>query len=116
MFLELSHTKLDIYQVTREFVLACYKATSDFPPEEKFGITSQTRRAAVSVLLNLSEGCSRKSSTERKRFYEIARGSLVEVDTALDIAVNLNYTSPEKLTNLGVLIKRVFQMIPKMLR
>jgi four helix bundle protein len=78
MFLELSHTKLDIYQVTREFVLACYKETSDFPPEEKFGIISQTRRAAVSVLLNICEGCSRKASTERKRFYEIARGSLVE--------------------------------------
>ena len=115
MFLELSHTKLDSFKVSKEFVLTCYKETKHFPSEEKFGIISQIRRAALSVHLNLAEGCSRKSLTERKRFYEIARGSLIEVDTALDISVNLSYTSKEKLNELGVLIIRTFQLISKMI-
>lgn len=115
MFLELSHTKLDVFKVSKEFVLACYKETKEFPAEEKFGMISQIRRAALSVHLNIAEGCSRKSLAERKRFYEIARGSLVEVDTALDIAVDLSYTSKVKMNELGVLIKRTFQLISKMI-
>jgi four helix bundle protein len=115
MFLGLSHTKLDVFKVSKEFVLTCYKETRYFPSEEKFGMISQIRRAALSVHLNIAEGCSRKSIAERKRFYEIARGSLIEVDTALDIAVNLGYTSKEKLNELGVLIIRTFQLISKMI-
>jgi len=115
MFLELSHTKLDVFNVSKEFVLTCYKETKSFPSEEKFGMISKIRRAALSVHLNIAEGCSGKSLAERKRFYEIARGSLIEVDTALDIAVNLSYTSQEKLNELGVLIIRTFQLISKMI-
>ena len=115
MFLELSHTKLDVFKVSKEFVLTCYRETKHFPSEEKFGMISQIRRAALSVHLNIAEGCSRKSLAERKRFYEIARGSLIEVDTALDIAVNLSYTSKGKLSELGVLIIRTFQLISKMI-
>lgn len=116
MFLELKHTKLDVFVVSKEFVLACYKETRNIPAEEKFGMISQIRRAALSVHLNVAEGCSRKSIIERKRFYEIARGSLIEVDSALDIAVNLNYITKEQLKELGILILRTFQLISKMIR
>ena len=68
MFLELSHTKLDIFKVSKSFVLNCYRETKTFPPEEKFGIVQQIRRAALSVHLNIAEGCSRRSATERKGF------------------------------------------------
>jgi len=115
MFLELAHTKLDVFVVSREFVLRCYKETKNFPLEEKFGIISQIRRAALSVHLNVAEGCSRKSQAERKRFYEIARGSLIETDTAFDIAINLNYVPKESLSELGSLMQRIFQMISKMI-
>jgi four helix bundle protein len=115
MFLELSHTKLDAFTVSKEFVIFCYKETKSFPSEEKFGMISQVRRAALSVHLNVTEGCSRKSLAERRRFYEIARGSLIEVDAALDIAVKLNYTSKERLDELGKLIVRTFQIISKMI-
>jgi len=115
MFLELSHTKLDIFQVSKEFTLACYKHTISFPSEEKYAMISQIRRAALSVHLNIAEGCSRKSIAERKRFYEIARGSIIEIDAAFDIAASLKYTSKEKLIELGELMKRCFQMLSKMI-
>ena len=115
MFLQLAHTKLDVFNISKSFVLSCYKETKSFPSEEKFGIISQIRRAALSVHLNVAEGCSRKSAIERKRFYEIARGSLIEVDTALDIAIELGYTSNQRLEETGKLMIRSFQLISKMI-
>lgn len=115
MFLGLEHTKLDVFKVTREFVLACYQLPISFPIEEKFGMISQVRRAALSVHLNLAEGCSRKSESERKRFYEIARGSIIEIDTALDIAIELGSVTKQQSQGLGDLMIRSFQMISKMI-
>ena len=115
MFLELAHTKLDVFKISKEFVLSCYKETKSFPPDERFAMIQQIRRAALSVHLNVAEGCSRKSAVERRRFYEIARGSVIEIDTALDIALGLGYTSKEKLTALGILLVRSFQLISKMI-
>jgi len=113
MLLELSHTKPDVFKMSKSFILSCYKETKAFPPEEKFRIIQQIRRAALSVHINIAEGCSGKSAAERKRFYEAARGSLIEVDTGVDIAVGLNYTT-ENLTELGQLIIRMFQLSSKM--
>jgi len=115
MFLELAHTKLDVFKISKEFVLSCYMETRFFPSEERFAMIQQIRRAALSVHLNVAEGCSRKSIAERTRFYEIARGSVIEIDAALDIAVNLGYITKEKLTELGVLLVRSFQLISKMI-
>jgi four helix bundle protein len=115
MFLELAHTKLDVFKVSKAFVLACYKETKSFPSVEKFGMVSQIRRAALSVHLNVAEGCSRKSVAERKRFYEIARGSVIEIDTAFDIATELNYSTKLQLEELGSLMIRCFQMISKLI-
>jgi four helix bundle protein len=115
MFLELAHTKLDVFRISKEFVISWYKETRSFPSDERFAMIQQIRRAALSVHLNVAEGCLRKSVVERKRFYEIARGSVIEIDTALDIAVNLGYITKEKLTELGVLLIRSFQLISKMI-
>lgn len=62
---------------------------------------TQIRRAAVSVYLNIAEGASRKSEVERKRYYEIARGSVIEIDAALDLAKDLNYLTNYDLTILA---------------
>lgn len=115
MFLQLSHTKLDVYQVTQQLALDCYKVTRRFPADERFCMTQQVRRAAVSVHLNLAEGCSRKSRTERKRFFEISRGSVIEIDGCLDLAVKLEYVTLEELKRLGESIIRTFQMLSKMI-
>jgi four helix bundle protein len=115
MFLDLAHTKLDVFKVSREFVINCYRETKLFPNDERFALTQQIRRAAVSVYLNLAEGSSRKSLPERKRYYEISRGSIIEVDTAFDIAVGLEYTTKDKLDRTGSLLIRTFQMLSKMI-
>ena len=115
MFLNLAHTKLEVFSVSRDFVLTCYKETNMFPNDERFALTQQVRRAALSVHLNLAEGSSRASLNERKRFYEISRGSLIEVDTAFDIAEGLGYTSKEKLLYTGELIVKTFKMLSKMI-
>ena len=95
MFLQLAHTKLNVYQFSQQLALECYKISRLFPSEERFAMTQQIRRAALSVHLNIAEGASRKSVVERKRYYEIARGSVVEIDTAIGIAYQLSYVKME---------------------
>ena len=111
MFLQLGHNKLDVYTIARQFVKECYFATNRFPSDEKYVLTQQIRRAALSVHLNIAEGSSRKSEVERKRFYEIARGSLIEVDAALDIAADLNYCTPESVQPLGETLVKCFKYL-----
>lgn len=111
MFLKLKHTTLDIFQATKLLVLECYKSAMLLPAEEKYAMTQQIRRAALSVHLNVAEGCSRRSQAERKRFYEIARGSLIEVDTAFDLAVNLKYCTETQLSVLGEKIVNVYKQL-----
>ncbi|MBS1501917.1 MAG: four helix bundle protein [Bacteroidetes bacterium] len=111
MFLNLNHQKLEVYSVARQFVKECYFVTNHFPAEEKYALTQQIRRAALSVHLNIAEGSSRKSDTERKRFYEIARGSIIEVDAALDVACDLNYCRADNLKSLGVVLVKSFKYL-----
>lgn len=107
MFLTLNHQKLDIYNVSKSFVFECYKLTKSLPIEEKFGMISQIRRAALSVHLNTS----RKSEPERKRYYEIARGSVIEIDAALDIAKEIEYLNNLELNKLGEVMIRCFKIL-----
>ena len=111
MFLTLNHQKLDIYNFSKTFTLECYKLTKIFPADEKFGMISQIRRAALSVHLNIAEGSSRKSEVERKRYYEIARGSVIEIDAALDIAKETEYLNNYDLTNLGESMIKCFKLL-----
>ncbi|MEO7984189.1 MAG: four helix bundle protein [Bacteroidota bacterium] len=98
------------------FVTECYRLSNVLPPEEKFGMISQIRRAAVSVHLNIAEGASRKSETERKRFYEIARGSMIEIDAALDIANSLAYLKNFDATKLGEAMVNCFKLLSGLIK
>ncbi len=115
MFLQLAHTKLSVFLKSRDLVLECYKLSRNFPTDERFALVQQIRRASSSVHLNIAEGCSRKSNLERKRFFEIARGSLIEVDTAIGLAVDLKYITLEKLDSIKDLIIENFKMISVMI-
>jgi four helix bundle protein len=109
MFLQLAHTKLNIYQFSEELVLECYKTTKLFPPDEKYAMVQQIRSAALSVHLNIAEGSSRKSDAERKRYFEIARGSVIEIDTAIEMAYKLFYINIDNIQLLGDLIIKNFR-------
>jgi four helix bundle protein len=111
MFLTLGHTKLDIYALTRLFVKECYVAVTQFPSEEKYILIQQIKRAALSVHLNVAEGSSRKSELERMRFYEIARGSVIEIDAAFDIASDLGYCTRESLHIVGEAMVNCFKYL-----
>jgi len=116
MFLKLNHQKLDVYAESRKFVSECYKLTQSLPADEKFGMISQIRRAALSVHLNIAEGASRKSETERKRYYEISRGSIVEIDAALDIAHDLNYLNKINTDVLGEAMINSFKLLTGLIK
>ena len=74
-----------------DLVTEVYELTGRYPKEEMYGITNQLRRAAVSVSSNIAEGAARSSLNERRRFCEIAKSSLVEIDTQLQIPKKLGY-------------------------
>lgn len=116
MFLTLNHQKLDVYSASREFVFECYRLTLTLPGEEKFGMITQIRRAALSVHLNIAEGASRKSEGERKRYYEVARGSIIEIDAALDIANGLNYLKKYNSASLSEKMIRCFKLLTGMIK
>ena len=82
--------KLEIWQKGIEIVKTVYDISSHLPHTEKFGLTSQLQRAAVSIPSNIAEGCSRNSDKEFKRFLEIAIGSAFELETQLIIAAELS--------------------------
>lgn len=115
MFLKLNHQKLDVFKASRTFVLECYKLTKVLPDSERFGMISQIRRAALSVHLNIAEGSSRRSEVERKRYYEISRGSIIEIDAAFDIANELGYLNNYDIKSLGEITIRTFQMISRLI-
>ena len=86
------HTKLKAFELADEVTVLTYQATRKFPSDEKFGLTSQMRRAAVSVPSNIVEGCARESQAEYLRFLEIAFSSLRELHYQFDLARRLGYT------------------------
>ncbi|HNW90530.1 MAG TPA: four helix bundle protein [Bacteroidales bacterium] len=85
------HNKLRAFELSDELVLLIYKITKHFPKEEVYGLTSQLRRAAVSVPSNIVEGCARKTDPEYKRFLDMAFGSLREVKYQFSLACRLGY-------------------------
>ena len=95
-----SFEKLEVWQLSRSLVKTIYSITNNFPSEEKYGITSQIRRAAISVSSNLAEGSSRKTPKEQARFTQIAFASLLELLNQLIICNDLQYISEKELLKI----------------
>jgi four helix bundle protein len=91
-----SYRELIAWQKAMKFVIQIYRATQEFPREERYELTNQLRRAAVSVPSNIAEGQARYSQKEFHHFLSQARGSLVEIETQVLIARDLTYLSPVK--------------------
>jgi four helix bundle protein len=112
----LSHERLDVYKVARRLAVNLYKDTASFPPEERFGLASQIRRAAVSIPANIAGGASRRSKREFVQFLSTARGSSSELRILLEIAEETGYLQSSRSQLYGETVDRVSSMISGLIR
>lgn len=108
------YKKLLVWQVADELAKKVYQATTSFPKYELYGITSQLRRAALSVPLNIIEGHSRNNKNEFRQFLRIALGSLTEVEYLLDFAREQKYLKRKDFEELTKLRSRVGSLLWKL--
>ncbi len=92
--------KLTVWNIAHELVLDIYEMTKSFPKDELYGLTSQIRRAAISIPTNIAEGSSRGSNKDFNRFLQISIGSASELEYLILLAKDLNYISGDKSTTL----------------
>jgi len=109
-----SHKDLKVWQEAMNLVVVIYKATEDFPKHEIYGLTSQIRRASISIPSNIAEGAGRRGNKEFIRFLYIALGSLSEVETQLEIAFRLNYL--ESIEDINKSIYFIRKMLANLIK
>jgi four helix bundle protein len=106
---------LIVWQRSMELCKRIYEITAGFPSEEKFGIVSQMRRAAVSIPSNISEGQGRLSTKEFRQFLGVARGSLRELETQTLISKDLEYAESKSASQALALMEEVSRMLNKLI-
>lgn len=106
--MKFKYEDLQVWQVSLQLVEHIYQITSHFPKEELFVLTSQIRRAAISITLNIAEGSTRQSQKDFIRFIRISIGSVVEVDAALKIAIERNYIKTKDYQEIEPLIQELY--------
>ena len=112
-----SYRDLDVWRLGLELVLDCYALTGRFPAHERFGLTSQTRRSAVSIPTNVAEGHNRRSPQSNNAYrnhVSIALGSSGELDTQFEVALRLGYLRSEDLRAANDKLDRVGQMLRRL--
>ena len=105
------HERLEVWQTAVEFVVTVYRETESFPKEERFGLTSQIRRAAVSIAANIAEGAGRESTKEFNHFLSNAQGSVSELATELLIANKLEFLRKDVYTEMTGTLNSIGRMI-----
>jgi four helix bundle protein len=109
--LECSYEKLRIWQESMLLTKKIYEYTSAFPKEERYDLTSQMRRAAVSIPSNIAEGSQRVSNKDFRHFVSIAKGSLAELRTQIRIAQDLHYISSENSHKILIDAENINKML-----
>ncbi|MCC8559229.1 four helix bundle protein [Xanthomonas vesicatoria] len=102
------HERLEAWRDSMELVEMVYRLAEVFPEQERYGLTAQLRRSAVSIPSNIAEGAARRSTPDYARFLSIARGSLSELDTQVQIAARLGYSTTEDDDIAGRQVDQVF--------
>jgi four helix bundle protein len=110
------HKKLNAWSDAVDLAQQIYRVTERFPSNEQFGLTSQIRRAAVSIPSNIAEGAARQTKKEFLNFLHIAKGSLSELDTQLEIARRLEYLDQARWETLDERIERIDCMLSGLVR
>ena len=111
-----SHRDLIVWQKAMDLVESVYTATSAFPREETYALTSQIRRAAASIPANIAEGQGRRLTKEFLYFLANARGSLLELDTHLELGLRLGYLNPDKYSALLHQLQEVGKILNGLMR
>jgi len=102
---------LNAWKKAKELCLLCYKVARKFPAEEKYALTDQVRRAAVSIPSNIAEGYSRKSVKDLSHFFNMAIGSIYEIMTQIDISLDLKYIESKDKENIFSLSNETLKLI-----
>lgn len=105
-----SFRNLKVWAKAHQLVLLIYEATQSFPRDELYGLTSQMRRAAVSVPANIAEGYKRKGQQDKTRFYNIAQASLEELRYFIILSQDLNYNMPKEAEKISEEVSRMLEM------
>jgi four helix bundle protein len=111
-----NYRDLDAWKLAMDLAETIYELTRDFPDHERYGMTSQMRRSAVSIPSNIAEGQSRGTARLGLYFIRVALGSTGELDTQVELARRLSYLSTERTTDVQVTLERVCQMLHGMRR
>jgi four helix bundle protein len=111
-----SYRDLRVWKTAVELALEVYRITESFPQSERFGLTSQLRRAAVSIASNIAEGHARSSRGEYRNFLSIARGSAVEVEVQLFLAEQIGYVQSSTLVSARGYCESISRMITNLKR
>ena len=106
-----SYKDLDAWKNAMQLVKEVYLLTKKFPKEEMYGLTSQTKRAAVSVPSNIAEGLGRQYKKDTLQFLHISRGSLYELETLLNIAVMVEIITEEEFNNIIPTLEKTLQVL-----
>lgn len=106
-----SYRDLIVWQKSLTLVTEIYKLTHKFPDDEKFGLSSQIKRSAISIPSNIAEGYGRNYRKDYIRFLQISRGSLFECQTQLEIAINLNFINIENVKEVNDLTFEIEKML-----
>lgn len=110
------HKKLDAWTKGMSVVREIYRMTASFPGTERYGLTSQMRRAAASIPANIAEGAARQTKKEFVQFLYIAKGSLNELDTFVELAVQLSFVDEDRTGVVRELMARVDQLLSGLIR
>jgi len=109
-----TYKDLIVWQKSIILVKLIYVLTKDFPPDEKFGLTNQLRRASVSIASNIAEGYGRKTQKNRIQFFVIAYGSALEIETQLHISRELKFGNIENIKGAELVLVEIIKMLNKM--
>jgi four helix bundle protein len=114
--MEKPHKKLEAWKQSMDLVIEIYQTTENFPNQEIYGLTTQIRRAAVSVPSNIAEGAARQTKKEFSNYLHMAQGSLSELDTQIEIANHLGYVDNLHCKGLNEKMERIDKLITGLIR
>ncbi len=108
--------QLKVWERSHQLALEVYKATKEFPKEELYGLTSQIRRASMSIPTNIAEGCGQNTDANFARFLQMAMGSASETEYQLILARDLGFLNKERYDTLNIDITEVKRMLASLLK